>query len=69
MKPELAEHHFGALPSAVANSIASVSASVSPRSPATVMLFFGMKPGLPICELASRIRLSHAGTRHERLTI
>lgn len=69
MMPELSDHHFGALPSAVANSIASVSASVSPRSPAIVMLFFGMKPGLPISELASRIRLSHAGTWHQRLTI
>jgi hypothetical protein len=33
------------------------------------MLFFGMKPGLPISELASRIRLYHAGTWHQRLTI
>jgi len=69
MEPEVAKYHFGALALAVADSIASVSASVSPRSPAIVMLFFGMKPGLPTSELASRIRLSHAGTWHQRLTI
>jgi len=63
MEPEVAKYHFGALALAVADSIASVSASFSPSGPATaVMVFLSMEPGLPISVLASRIRLSHAGT-------
>ena len=63
MEPEVAKYHFGALALAVADSIASVSASFSPSGPATaVMVFLRIEPGLPISVLASRIRLSHAGT-------
>ena len=63
MEPEVAKYHFGALALAVADRIASVSASFSPSGPATaVMVFLSLEPGLPISVLASRIRLSHAGT-------
>lgn len=63
MEPEVAKYHFGALALAVAESIASVSASLSPSGSATaMMIFLSMEPGLPISVLATRIRLSHAGT-------
>ena len=52
MKPELAEHYFGALPLAVPNCIDSLSVAL--RGPATVMLFFAMEPVLPVSVLASR---------------
>lgn len=63
MEPEVAKYHFGALALAVAESIASVSASLSPSGSATaMMIFLSLEPGLPISVLATRIRLSHAGT-------
>ena len=63
MEPEVAKYHLGAFALAVADCVASVSASFSPSGPATaVMVFLSMEPGLPISVLASRIRLSHAGT-------
>lgn len=63
MEPEVAKYHLGALALAVADSIASVSASFSPSGPGTaVMVLLSMEPGLPISVLATSIGLSHAGT-------
>ena len=63
MEPETAKYYFGALALAVADSIASASVSLSPSGPAAALLvFLSFEPGLPISVLASRIRLSHAGT-------
>ena len=63
MEPEAAKYHFGALALAVADSIASASASLSPSGPAAaLMIFLSVEPGVPISVLASRLRLSHAGT-------
>ena len=63
MEPEDAKQYFGALALAVADSIASASASLSLSGPGTaLMVLLSFEPGLPISALASRIRLSHAGT-------
>ena len=60
--PEVAKYHLGALALAVADSIASVSAS-PPSGPGTaVMVLLSMEPRLPISVLATSIGLSHAGT-------
>ena len=63
MEPEVAKYHLGALALAVADSIASVSASFSPSGPGTaVMVLLSMEPGLPISVLATSIGLSQGGT-------
>ena len=63
MEPAAAKYHFGALALAVADNIASASASLSPSGPAAaLMIFLSVEPGVPISVLASRLRLSHAGT-------
>ena len=63
MEPAAAKYHFGALALAVADNIASASASLSPSGPAAaLMILLSVEPGVPIGVLASRLRLSHAGT-------
>ena len=64
MEPEVAKYHFGALALAVADSIASVSASLSPSGPGTaVMVLLSMEPGLPITVLATHRHETRPGRR------